>query len=159
MKLNPFITALLLLAQAIASETVYDSELCSSESTNWDTSHLSSQISWDTGSGDGCVLAAADQSENRNFMWLDPSLCCSTSGGWSNMRVTAVMRASSTPTSKGRGAVVLTARDATGPDASCDHNTPVAGYRFVLDFGNQQTRISNEQLLLSHSSRSSMETS
>ena len=66
-------TALACAARARAGSVVYESELCSSEAANWDTSELSSQISFATGAGDGCVLRMEWLTENRNYAWLYPS--------------------------------------------------------------------------------------
>ena len=127
-------TALACAARARAGSVVYESELCSSEAANWDTSELSSQISFATGAGDGCVLRMEWLTENRNYAWLYPS-AGGASTGWSNVRVTATMRAIGQPLSNGRGSVHLMVRDEVGPDSSCEHNTPRSGFDFNLDFG------------------------
>ena len=97
-----------------------------------------SQYTFDA--SDGCALRAEWITENRNYGWLDPSACCGTPGGWTDVRVTATVQATNMPSSN-KGRVVVIARDPTGPSDSCSHNTPQDGYGFTLDFANQETSI------------------
>ena len=97
-----------------------------------------SQYTFDA--SDGCALRAEWITENRNYGWLDPSACCGTPGGWTDVRVTATVQATNMPSSN-KGRVVVIARDPTGPSDSCSHNTPQDGYGFTLDFANQETSV------------------
>ena len=113
----------------------FESQLCPDTSGDW-LLQPASQFSWLS----SCELRAEWIDENRNYAWLDSGACCGAAGGWTDVRITAVVRATNMPSSS-KGRVELIARDRVGPSEACVGNDPSEGYSFALDFAHGEASL------------------
>ena len=123
------------LALLHAFAGAFESQLCPSTSGDWRL-QPAAQFSWLS----SCELRAEWLDENRNYAWLDPGACCGAPGGWTNSRITAVVRATDMP-SANKGRIELIARDRVGPSEQCSGNDPSEGYSFALDFAHGEASL------------------